>query len=174
MLLIEADAPIRETIAVRLRRAGFRVRSVRDGGAAADALARTRFDVTVGDGSVQQALQRRLTGAFAVITRPLDFEELVRAVGRGVAGTPEGIDFHALQRFVGSVPELRDALAAPMPSTDELMLRTEIRRTILELCGALEAAAEGEPDRVRAAVLLAAAAVAADLASARGSAFVVH
>lgn len=155
---------------MRLRRAGFRVEAAGDASVAAALLAGGRFDVTVGNRDVQERLRDCATGAFAVIGTPLDFEALVHVVRTHSARRRDPVDLSALQRFVASIPTLRDALAAPMTTPHELVLRGEIRRTILELSGALEAAAEEEPNRTRAAVFLAASAAAADLAaSARSS-----
>lgn len=75
------------------------------------------------------------------------------------------VDMHALQRFVENLDSLRAALAAPMTTTYDLQLRGEIRRNALALSGALDVAADEEPNRVRAAVFRAASVVAADLAS---------
>ena len=84
------------------------------------------------------------------------------------------VDLRALQRFVANVPALRDALAAPMPSAHELVLRSEIRRTILALSDALQAAADDERNRTRAAAYLAASTVAAELAAGRLPARAAH
>lgn len=77
---------------------------------------------------------------------------------------PMQVDMRALQRFVENVGSLRAALTAPMATPHELALRGRIRHDVLELCGALEVAAEEETNRVRAAVFRAASVVAADLA----------
>jgi hypothetical protein len=87
---------------------------------------------------------------------------------------PPGVDLHTLERFVASVPALRDALSAPMSSPCELLLLSEIRRTVRELSNALQVAADGEPNRVRAAVFLAASMVAADLATERAAPRIGH
>lgn len=163
VLLIEGDRTLREAISTRLRRAGCSVEAVADASAAAPLVVRPEFDVIVGTADVQEQLAGCTPLPFAVIRKPLDLEELVRAV-RAASAASEKVDLPALYRFVASVPSLREALAAPTVHPEELVLRREIRRTMLEFSGALEEAAEGEPNRTRAAMFLAASAVAAELA----------
>lgn len=103
---------------------------------------------------------------FAVLCKPFDIVELVRIVGacvrRDRAERPVA-DIPALQQFVTSVPHLRRVLAGPTATSRELLLRSEMRRTLMELSEALSEAAEAESSRSRAAAFLAASAVAADL-----------
>lgn len=163
VLLVERIDALRDAIVTRLRRAGCRVDAVGDASAAAVLLEQSRFDVIAGDRDVEERLQGR-AASFAVIETPLDLEKLVREVGTSSFRAHRTPDLSALERFVASIPTLRDTLAAPMPSLHELALRGEIRRTILDLSLALEAAAEEEPNPTRAAVFTAASCAAADLA----------
>ena len=66
---------------------------------------------------------------------------------------------------MASVPSLRDALAGTPSSEHERMLRGQMRSTIMELSEALHEASAQEQNRTRAAVLLAAALAAAELAA---------
>jgi hypothetical protein len=68
-----------------------------------------------------------------------------------------------LQRFVRSVPQLRALLTAGAASTDELLLRNELRRIARELSDRLDEAAEDESDHASAAVLRGASLLAADI-----------
>lgn len=184
VLIIERDASIRTMMTVVLRRQGFSVRAVPDAGAADTLTERIRVDAVLRDVSAASELaatapailrrtivmttQARLqqAAAFAVILKPFDFEELVRVTAACVRQSRDerGIDLGSLRHFVASVPDLRRELASGTGSMGELLLVSEMRRTILELSAALHAAAEVQPSRTRAAAFLAASAVAADLA----------
>ncbi|HEV7920709.1 MAG TPA: response regulator [Thermoanaerobaculia bacterium] len=104
---------------------------------------------------------------FAVIRKPFDIDQLVRVVRACVERnrTEEHVtmDVQALQRFVSNAADLRRVFAAPTASPRELLLRSEMRRTILELSAALSEAARAEPSRTRAAAFQTASAVAAEL-----------
>ncbi|HKR63438.1 MAG TPA: hypothetical protein VJZ00_06870 [Thermoanaerobaculia bacterium] len=167
VLLIERDDSIRDAIAMRLRRAGFRLASVSDALTGAVLLSQREFDVTVGDRDVRDQLGDCATGAFTVIDRPPDFEELISSVRSHAARRQPAVNLDTVQRFVASIPRLRDTLTSPTPNSDELLLHGEIRRAIGELSGVLEAAANHEPDRTRAALFRSTSAAAADLAAAR-------
>lgn len=119
---------------------------------------------------------------FAVIAKPFDIDVLIRTIGQCAeraresrsARTPRktpppaAIDSKVgaaqLRKFVRSVPTLRALLASEAGSTRELFLRSEMRRTALELASVLDNAARGERDGTRAAILGGAALVAAELA----------
>ena len=77
------------------------------------------------------------------------------------------IDMRGVRRFAASVPALQTALAAPILSPEEVALRSTMRRTMSELSQTLRAAADGEPNDTRAAIFLAAAMVASQLAALR-------
>jgi DNA-binding NtrC family response regulator len=137
-------------------------------------LSRTVLTTTASERVVQETIA---SIAFAVVRKPFDIPELVRAVtdcahggeeereAAGHGGKVSPANLRTLQHFVANVPALRDVLRAPAPSPYEMLLRGEIRRTIQELSAALHQAAEIEGSGTRAAVFLAASAVAADLAS---------
>jgi DNA-binding NtrC family response regulator len=111
---------------------------------------------------------------FAVIRKPFDVDELVSVVRTCTRRSRESkeeearvpsMNMHTVQRFVKSVPALRNVLSGGMPTPRELLLRNEMRRTIRQLAEALYEAAEAERNRTRAAAFFAASAVAADLAA---------
>ena len=77
------------------------------------------------------------------------------------------IDMRGVRRFAASVPALQTALAAPIFSPEDVALRSTMRRTMSELSHTLRAAADGEPNDTRAAIFLAAAMVASQLAALR-------
>jgi len=166
ILAIVRDGRTRRLIVAALRGAGFSVRAAEDVRAALPLLGGEQFDVVVADGSVQNELRMFWPGAVAIVDQPLDAGELVRAVRARVRGS-RILDMRAVRRFVASVPSLRDTLAAPIVSPDEWMLRGEMRRTMSELSGVFRTAADDEPNDTRAAVFIAAAMVAAQLASVR-------
>jgi hypothetical protein len=112
----------------------------------------------------ERALNESEAGnAFAVIRKPFDIEELMRVVVECARQT--AVDISTLQRFVTSLPSLRSVLTAPTPSPRELMLRGEMRRTILKLSVAFHAVAQTELSRTQAAAFLHASAAAAELAA---------
>lgn len=186
VLIVERDEPIRKMIAVLLRRAGFRTRSIARIDDTPSLFERKHFDVVVADALQPLAargpallartvlvttmapplLQVEPGTVFAVLRKPFDIDELVEAV-RGCSRASREkrpVDVGRLRRFVADAPDLRRVLAAPSESPRELLLRSEMRRTMGELSEALHDAAELEPSRARADTFLAASAVAADLA----------
>ncbi|HEX8252349.1 MAG TPA: response regulator [Thermoanaerobaculia bacterium] len=136
--------------------------------------------LTTGRASLLQ--QRTSARPFAIIRKPFDVNELVDTVRqcrdrsrrareeRGSAPSSADeelagdIDLGRLQRFIGTMPELRALLIDQTASASELLLRNELRRTSLELSQVLAEAATGERDRTRAAALRGAGRAAADLA----------
>lgn len=82
----------------------------------------------------------------------------------GIAGA-RGADVGSVSRFVKSVPTLRRLLASPAASDRELLLRSEMRRTIATLGATFDEAARLEQSATRVAVYRVAALAAAELAS---------
>jgi CheY-like chemotaxis protein len=182
VLIIEREAIIRRLMAAVLRRTGFRTRSITRIEAAA-ALDVDGIDAVVADAwqpvaaAAPQLLPRTVIvtaspeGAaptvFAVLGRPFDVDELVQAVrscARRRADEPPPVDLRTLRRFVEDVPRLRRVLTGEWPSPRELILRSEMRRTVQRLSDAFREVARQEPSRTRAAAFLAASMIAEELA----------
>jgi len=110
---------------------------------------------------------------FAVLRKPFEIDALVEtvrqcckaSVGRRDDGAGQ-VSLSRLQRFVQSVPQMRELLAAEAGTMKELLLRHQLRLTALDLAHVLGEASVVEHDRVRAAVFRGAARVAAELADA--------
>lgn len=187
VLIVERDESLRKMMAIVLRRAGFATRMVRDVEAASTLLVPMKFDVivreltlpaqpcamttphllsrTVFTATAQERLlnETDAANAFAVILKPFEIEELMRVIIDCARQT--AVDISTLHRFVTSLPTLRSVLTAPTPSPRELMLRGEMRRTILKLSVAFHAVAQTRLSRTQAAAFLHASAAAAELAS---------
>lgn len=130
----------------------------------AELLRRTIITTTATDYELHLA---GYTKPFAVVCKPFEIIDIVRAVGacvvRDRTTAPPVANIAALQQFVTNLPHLRRLMAGPAPTSRELLLRSEMRRTLAELSEALSEAAQAEPSRLRAAALLAASSVAAEL-----------
>lgn len=180
ILVVERDEAVRGLIEHVLRRAKFGVVSACDAAAAAKLLACSTFDAVVRDASaggveglsdaqmrrtiITTTLPERLPAAvasraFAVLRMPFDVDEMVRLV-RACAAP---VNFDSVERFVAGAPALRRTLAGPAASTHELLLRSEMLRTIDALSSVLREAAEEETSRPKAVAYLVASEVAADL-----------
>jgi DNA-binding NtrC family response regulator len=162
------DVVVRDLNLARVERARAKQQLV---GIAPELLKRTVLTTTAPDRVVEEVGAAK---AFAVIRKPFDVEELVRVVRNCAQGAREHEDeearvppmnMHTVQHFVKSVPALRDALTAAMPTPHELLVRNEMRRTMRELADALYEASEIEHNHTRAAEFFAASVVAADLAT---------
>lgn len=107
---------------------------------------------------------------FAVVPKPFDLRQLVDVVTACAAASPEAarrelpVDLESLERFVRTAPRLRDLLKLAPASEHELVLRAEMRRTVMALSATLDVAAEHEPSGSRAAVMRAVSAMAANVA----------
>ena len=66
------------------------------------------------------------------------------------AGDAGGIDETSVRRFISELPALGRILAEPVTSKHELIVRSEMRRTVLSLAAALAAAAHAETCVARA------------------------
>lgn len=164
----DIDVVVRDLNLARAERACVKQQLV---GIAPELLKRTVLTTTAPDRVVEDVGAAK---AFAVIRKPFDVEELVRVVRSCAQGAREYEDeearvppmnMHTVQRFVKSVPALRHALAAAMPTPCELLVRNEMRRTMRELAAVLYEASEIERNHARAAEFFAASVVAADLAT---------
>jgi DNA-binding response OmpR family regulator len=190
-LVVDPDAGIRKMISVLLRRGGFRTQCF-SGIEAVSAVVQRRFDVIVRDlhdvtdltgtpaailrrtvivtTAPERLMQGRTTNAFAVLRKPFDIDALVQTVTACARAQREersrapGAEIRSLRHFMESVPALRNTLAAVPVTPRELLLHTEMRRTILKLSTAFYRAAEAEASSMRAAAFLAASVVAAELA----------
>lgn len=76
------------------------------------------------------------------------------------------VDVRSLRRFMSELPALERLFAEPVCSKTELIVRSEMRRTVLSLAVALEEIARLETCRTRAETLFAASRLANELGSA--------
>lgn len=119
-------------------------------------------------------------GIYSLIRKPFDIQELVSTVkrcaaqpnhgdGGGEAAEKTGDDaighvvYSVKQRFARQAHSLRRLLRGPVSSPDELLLRSELRETIVRLRQRLERLSANDPDPTRAAELRRFATVAATL-----------
>lgn len=188
VLIVERDDRIRLLMSTVLRHADCRTRVAADTGVADDLLAIDHFDVVVRDRAMQtdellaaDVLRRTIlttthssdldrSDAYAVILKPFDIEEFVHVVvecAQPVRDDSRSVDMSAVDRFMRSIPDLRRTLATAAPSQRELLLRGEMRRTILALSSAFRQAGEIESNSQRAAAYGAASLLAAELAGPR-------
>jgi DNA-binding NtrC family response regulator len=138
---------------------------------APELLSRTVITTTAPEPLAKRAAAERV---FAVVRKPFDIDALVgvvtecaecgrRRAARVPATKPRRIDRRSLQRFLRSVPTLRQLLGGEETSSRELLLRGEMRRAVLELAALFSAAAKMEANAGRAAELIAASREAAEL-----------
>lgn len=126
---------------------------------------------------------------FALVRKPFDIESFVETVRRcarqresrtrqrhASREVPDGTDAdrpfaqtEAVRRFVLHVAELRAILARTSVSSDEKLLRAELRRSLRELATLLGESARLEDDPLRATTARTAASIAAKLAKERST-----
>lgn len=77
-------------------------------------------------------------GVHAVIRKPFDIHHLVETVGSCVRQELETLRADASERFAKHAPRLRRLMREANGSSEELMLRVELRRLVTDLGGAFD------------------------------------